>query len=105
MEVVEFPIWKRASIATEPRVRRSRPLHILIDTATREGMSGAPVLKIVEGAIGMGSSRSRRFVGVYSSRLGDREMEAQLGKVRDASLLEAIVHGAGKGSCEVRARP
>jgi hypothetical protein len=73
----EFPIWKRASIATEPWIRRSPP-HVLIDTATREGMSGAPVIKIRQGLIAPGSSRSRKFVGVYSSRLGEDEMKRNL---------------------------
>ncbi|HTV27708.1 MAG TPA: hypothetical protein VMF32_07985, partial [Xanthobacteraceae bacterium] len=35
-----FPIWKRASIATEPAINLDGP-RLLIDTATRQGMSGA----------------------------------------------------------------
>jgi hypothetical protein len=45
----EFPIWKRASIATEPGVHRGGPRHILVDTATRKGMSGAPVIAVADG--------------------------------------------------------
>ena len=39
-----FPIWKRGTIATEPAIPRDdgAPL-ILIDAATRKGMSGSPV--------------------------------------------------------------
>lgn len=39
-----FPIWKRASIATEPDLDYDEFPRFLIDTATREGMSGAPVI-------------------------------------------------------------
>ena len=38
-----FPVWKRGSIATEPDVRLTGRI-LLIDSLTRPGMSGAPVL-------------------------------------------------------------
>jgi Trypsin-like peptidase domain len=102
----EFPIWKRASIATEPGVHRGGPPHILIDTATRKGMSGAPVIAIADGDFEVEGAppayrppgRVYRFVGVYSSRLGDGEMEAQLGRVWDAALLEIIVKTGTPGT-------
>jgi hypothetical protein len=87
----EFPIYKRASIATEPEVNRGGPPHILVDTATREGMSGAPVIGIRDGAIIVPGSRSYCFVGVYSSRLGSDEMQAQLGVVWKPYLVNEIV--------------
>ena len=104
----EFPIWKRASIATEPDVHRGGPRHILIDTATREGMSGAPVVAIADGNFEVEGSgglhqrpgRAYRFVGVYSGRHGKGDMEAQLGIVWDAAQLEIVVQTGtlGKGS-------
>jgi hypothetical protein len=94
----EFPIWKRASIATEPEITRDGPQYILVDTATREGMSGAPVIKLFSPPIRMQGIRQYRFIGVYSGRLGDGEMEAQLGKVWDASLIEAIVKSGVVGT-------
>ena len=39
-----LPIWKRASVATEPDIPHDNLPVFLIDTATREGMSGAPVI-------------------------------------------------------------
>ena len=39
----ELPVWKRGSIASEPGGNYPR---ILIDTATRKGMSGAPVIML-----------------------------------------------------------
>ena len=44
-----FPIWKRASIATEPDIQHDGLPKLLVDTATREGMSGAPVVAIADG--------------------------------------------------------
>jgi hypothetical protein len=38
-----FPVWKRGSIATEPDIRLTGRL-LLIDSLTRPGMSGAPVV-------------------------------------------------------------
>jgi Trypsin-like peptidase domain len=44
-----FPIWKKASIATEPAIQLDCLPKILVDTATRKGMSGAPVVAIADG--------------------------------------------------------
>jgi S1-C subfamily serine protease len=98
-----FPIWKRASIATEPELDLNDLPVMLIDTATREGMSGGPVIAVKSGGYMtesgdqvLGSSGSR-FVGVYSGRLGKDEMAAQLGVVWKAVLIEPIIRGKIKG--------
>jgi hypothetical protein len=98
----DLPIWKRASIATEPSVFRGGLPQFLIDTATREGMSGAPVVAIADGRLVLEdgrfgaqfaiAGRVYRFVGIYSGRLGDDEMRAQLGIVWHASVIEQIVN-------------
>jgi Trypsin-like peptidase domain len=93
----EFPIYKSASIATEPGVHRGGPPHILIDTATSEGMSGAPVIGIRNGAIITPGSRTYRFVGVYSSRLGKDALQAQLGTVWAPQLVKDIVQVGVRG--------
>jgi hypothetical protein len=98
----EFPIWKRASIATEPGLTRVGPNHVLIDTATREGMSGAPVIKMENRPIRVEGLRPRKFIGVYSCRLGRGELEAQLGKVWDASLIDEIIGGGALGRSSYR---
>ena len=41
---VETPIWKRASIATEPALDHEHRPMFLVDSATRPGMSGSPVV-------------------------------------------------------------
>jgi hypothetical protein len=38
-----LPVWKRGSVATEPELVPTDCLHILVDSASRPGMSGSPV--------------------------------------------------------------
>ena len=45
-----LPVWKRGTIASEPRIRLGKKV-ILIDTLSRPGMSGAPVLISEERAV------------------------------------------------------
>jgi hypothetical protein len=40
-----FPIWKRGSIASEPDLSGITQVHIFVDTASRPGMSGSPVIR------------------------------------------------------------
>ena len=40
-----FPIWKRGSIASEPELVRMTGGYLYVDTASRPGMSGAPVIR------------------------------------------------------------
>ena len=95
-----FPIWKRASIATEPDVDIDGLPKIFIDTATREGMSGSPVYAqevgywMPEGKTSPGDAvigKGRRFIGIYSGRVGDDSFQAQLGIVWKASVIEEII--------------
>lgn len=92
-----FPIWKRASIATEPDIDLDGP-KMLIDTATREGMSGGPVIAVAHRGFEVKSNmfiatsdHGYRFVGVYSGRLGSDEMKAQLGIVWKARVVDEIL--------------
>lgn len=97
----KFPIWKRGSIASEPDVDLDGLPKLLIDSMTRKGMSGSPVIAQYVGYygddptnpaatdwIGMG----RNLLGVYSGRLpGQDEFEAHLGIVWKASVIDEIV--------------
>jgi trypsin-like peptidase len=83
----QFPIWKRGSIASVPSLDWCNLPAILIDTATREGMSGAPVIARSNHMLlpGMdfaleGTSEMSMFIGLYSGRLGASEMEALRGE-------------------------
>lgn len=107
-----LPIWKRATFATEPNLfgdfkgRRQ----VWIDCASREGMSGSPVVQVRRShAMRLrGSSDDDRyddllsgysFYGIYSGRLIDPEedpriddqLAAQIGIVWPKTLIEEVV--------------
>jgi len=94
-----FPIWKRATIATEPDVQIDGLPKMFIDTATREGMSGAPVYAISNGVYQDTQGNSNvmagggvLFVGIYSGRnIGKTEIEAQLGIVWKPEVIKMII--------------
>ncbi|NOJ48421.1 trypsin-like peptidase domain-containing protein [Bradyrhizobium archetypum] len=96
-----FPVWKRGSFATEPEISPAVQLHMFIDTASRPGMSGSPVIRrswsthLLEGnSISMGAATGTRFVGVYSGRMAAADpLDAQLGVAWPASLVSEIVSG------------
>lgn len=96
------PIWKRGSIAAEPYA--SHPYYI--DSATRKGMSGAPVIVRHSGILKFGDGplsgsdvigTVERFVAIYSGRIGDDELGAQLGRAWQVSVLDDILTLATAG--------
>jgi S1-C subfamily serine protease len=97
-----LPVWKRGSIATEPELSPENQLHVLIDTASRPGMSGSPVIRrswathmIEGGGVIMGTSTESKFVGVYSGRIASLDpLDASLGLMWPASFVSEIVSGA-----------
>ncbi len=104
-----LPIWKRASISTEPTVNEDQLPKILVDTATRPGLSGSPVIyqrigihNITEGLLSDDSliGRIRGFLGVYSGRIGKDEIHAQLGIVWKSIVIEEIINGQIRGNIE-----
>jgi hypothetical protein len=100
-----FPIWKRASIASEPEIDIDDLPKLLVDTATREGMSGAPVIGVRRGLTMPSGSfdnesiigETMKFLGVYSGRIGEDELGVQLGIVWKASVIDEIIDGATRG--------
>ena len=98
----KMPIWKRGSIASEPEIDLDGLPKLLIDSMTREGMSGSPVIAQFIGYyqanppntskddwIGTG----RKFLGIYSGRLlGQDEFEAHLGIVWKESVITGIIN-------------
>ena len=97
----KFPIWKRGSIASEPDIDLDNKPQILIDSMTREGMSGSPVITQYVGYYGKDPDNpkgtdwfgmGRKFLGVYSGRLTGRdEFEAHLGIIWKATLIDQII--------------
>ena len=100
-----LPIWKKASVASEPGVDYNDLPCFLIDTASREGMSGAPVIykktgahfKRHEGKVDIKSTKLGilwNFVGIYSGRIhGRTELDAQLGIVWKKDVIDEIIEG------------
>ena len=99
-----FPIWKRGSIASEPIVNIDGLPKLYVDTATRPGMSGSPVIYMEKRQVGIGdappgtlgakfSNRLMQIVGVYSGRIGaDDELAAQLGIVWKFDIINELTN-------------
>lgn len=103
----QLPIWKRGTIASEPNYPVSGEPKLLVDSLSRPGMSGSPVIArtmtpymTTRGEFKMYSAEAHRNIGVYSGRLGaDQKEQAQLGVVWDMRLVQQICGGKkpGKG--------
>lgn len=101
IEPPAFPIWKRGSIASEPQLSRLSNDFIYVDTASRPGMSGAPVIRrswtnhmVEPGVVAVVDRPLNRFIGVYSGRVPtDHPHEAQIGIVWDGSFIQEIIAG------------
>jgi hypothetical protein len=99
-----YPIWKRASIASEPSNTYQGKLAFLVDTATREGMSGSPVIArklrdINQASLESSSNLEEHFddylIGVYSGREGADELGVQLGIVWHSEAVEILIAKIG----------
>jgi hypothetical protein len=96
-----LPIWKRGSLASEPDMIDDADPFILVDTASRPGMSGSPVIRRQwgsytdeKGNIFHNGEDATRLMGVYSGRLSTNDPhDAQLGLVWPVTLLEEIISG------------
>jgi hypothetical protein len=100
-----LPIWKRGSIASEPELAGTeQQLYLFVDTASRPGMSGSPVIRrswnthvMSGGRVRMNSGTATKFIGVYSGRLASKDpLDAQLGLTWPASFVSDIVAGGVK---------
>ena len=102
---VGFPVWKRASIASEPYVDLDGLPKLYIDTATRRGMSGSCVVARRNFAWPEGGDVRNaafgeifQFLGVYSGRVGEQDVAAQLGIVWKGSVIDQIIDGNCRGA-------
>lgn len=95
--VADTPIWKRGTIASEPNFDIDELPKMLVDTTSSKGMSGSPVIiRQTSGRIGNSfvhdTKPSTRLIGIYSGRVSPSgDLDAQLGVVWKASVLEEIV--------------
>jgi hypothetical protein len=93
-----LPVWKRGSIASEPELVRFGERYYLVDTASRPGMSGAPVIlrsygsHLTESGSSLTTEPATKFFGIYSGRLSTKDSEdAQLGRVWPESFITEII--------------
>ncbi len=109
-EPSNLPVWKRATIATEPGGEVEDLPKVYLDTKTAKGMSGAPVVIQRRGVYGNpetdvvpGESWDfrRSFLGVYSGRLGEDPFEAQLGIAWKKEVITKIIEGEVRGEPRV----
>lgn len=105
-----LPVWKRATVASEPGV--SDPSYF-VDTATRPGMSGSPVILRYRGFYKNNPQAEEildhdwfgegdMFAGIYSGRVGASSVEAQLGIVWKPHLIDEIIDGQTKAIYRLR---
>lgn len=97
------PIFKRGTLATNLNFSylENRPSFI-VDTTSRPGMSGSPVVAIRNGAywlengsLIMNGTIGMRFLGIYSGRIdGNRGEESCLGLVWQKSLIDALINNS-----------
>ena len=96
-----LPVWKRGSIATEPNVINHERPFILVDSASRPGMSGSPVIRrtvdyhpMESGELTQSAGTMTRLVGVYSGRLATNDPnDPQLGLTWPIGFVEEIITG------------
>jgi hypothetical protein len=98
-----LPVWKRGSIASEPDMvqnYKDATGYYLVDTASRPGMSGSPVIlrswsnHILESSMRTTSNDKLPIdgiIGVYSGRLKSKQEEAQIGLVWHVDYIEQII--------------
>lgn len=93
------PVWKRATIASSVRLGWNREPKFLIDSASKSGMSGSPVLyyspsgivKIL-GSRYMFGQEVAILAGIYVGRLGvEGEADPQVGTVWKQSVIDEII--------------
>lgn len=98
------PIWKRASVASEPNLNHEGKPLLLVDTASRKGMSGSPVILRHHGWYAPEGNLDKaligtveNFLGIYSGRLGEDELGVQLGRIWKGKVIEEIIAANKRG--------
>ncbi|TQJ94706.1 hypothetical protein [Achromobacter sp. SLBN-14] len=93
------PVWKRATVASSVQLGWNRQPLFLVDTASKSGMSGSPVISYSpHGRINLGSTIYNHgrptaiFGGVYTGRLGITTKEdPQVGTVWHPKVVDEII--------------
>lgn len=95
------PVWKRATIASSVQAGWNREPKFLVDSASKSGMSGAPVLYFsskgtvrIYGITHYYGQEVAILAGVYVGRLGVKgEADPQIGTVWNQSVIDEIIQG------------
>ncbi|WP_313065150.1 hypothetical protein [Achromobacter animicus] len=93
------PVWKRATVASSVQFGWNKQPLFLVDTASKSGMSGSPVISYSpNGRINLGSTtyhhggRTAIFGGIYTGRLGITTKEdPQVGTVWHPKVVDEII--------------
>jgi len=94
-----FAIWVQGTVATEPEIDFDDLPSFLIDSRTRQGQSGSPVIfysdggmvPMADGSAAMFGGEVWKFIGVYSGRINE---ESDLEIVWKASVIPEIIGAA-----------
>mgnify|MGYP001162076480 CR=1 FL=1 len=97
--------WVQGFVATEWQIDYGNLPRFLVDSRTREGQSGSPVIFYnvgggftdLQGNTVLGSGVVEQFVGVYSGRINE---QSDLGFVWKASSLVEVIQGGVRGSLQ-----
>jgi hypothetical protein len=93
-------IWVQGTVASEPAIDFNNLPCLLIDSRTRSGQSGSPVIAYRNGGymtaegLTLSSGAAEQFIGVYSGRINK---ESDLGFVWKASALVDILNSQQRG--------
>ena len=95
------PVWKRGTIASSVQMGWNREKKFLIDSASKSGMSGAPVLYYnPRGRISMHGTTVQLggevsiLAGIYVGRVGvTEEQDPQVGIVWHSDVIDEIIDG------------
>ena len=95
------PVWKRATIASDPKIKWKEERKFLIDSASSSGMSGASVFYYnTQGVVNIGSGRyhlnrpAAIHAGVYVGRIGVTDKaDPKVGTVWHTSVIDEIIDG------------
>ena len=106
----QFPLWKRATLASSLEWGPGVDRYLYVDTASREGMSGSPCFAIsnwkhyrLDRETGKFNAVRRpmswRLIGIYSGRRKVRDdLGAQIGIVWRERLITETIEGQANGS-------
>jgi hypothetical protein len=97
--IERFPIWKVASIASEPEINVDKLPMCIVDTASTKGMSGSPVIRHAPnggmtqgGSLLMNGQPITSLFGIYSGRIiTEGKTDHQLGIVWKPEVIEEII--------------